>query len=452
MLIVQVSVKAPPWRSPLEKLSVAQGCSVELIAREGSVSCLLKSSHLSTVGSHTNYSPTDSVEVQVFTFFALEAKDASVCGVWWWGLRQLLMSYWRSLRHWISCQVGSCTFVSLNCAVLKVGACEIQYTLHVHTDVQFQRTCACCQAWFNEIMKCMFFFNMQMQTAYTNYVKVKNTAPSLSRSENVFHCQGAGNLRIQVSRFGVHKFIIVYHETGSVGRHPGSGRISKVTDHMKMLLLRNKCSEMMKHCTSTPSHTFGELCQHFFQTILRCWKVLGWTFRGSTYCQLIWKANKTKRLEWCYRYKEDRFDDVIWIDESTIQLEAHRWYCCCKQGRIPRPKPWCWNYVCMKLYIHEYTHMCIAQIGFMQDNDPKHTSIFAWDFITDNCINWWKTRVESPDLNLIENTWHELKELCMREVKPSTEQELIDGTVQFWETVLVEKCKKYINHKFCHAL
>ena len=68
-----------------------------------------------------------------------------------------------------------------------------------------------------------------MQTAYTNYVKVKNTAPSLSRSENVFHYQGAGNLRIQVSRFGVHKFIIVYHETGSVGRHPGSGRISKVT-------------------------------------------------------------------------------------------------------------------------------------------------------------------------------------------------------------------------------
>ena len=105
------------------------------------------------------------------------------------------------------------------------------------------------------------------------------------------------------------------------------------------------------------------------------------------------------------------------------------------------------------MYTHEYTHVCIAQIGFMQDNDPKHTSIFAWDFITDNCINWWKTRVKHPDLNLIENTWHELKESCMREVKPTTEQELIDGTVQFWETITVEKCKKkYINHKLCHAL
>lgn len=82
----------------------------------------------------------------------------------------------------------------------------------------------------------------------------------------------------------------------------------------------------------------------------------------------------------------------------------------------------------------------------MQDNDPKHTSIYARDFITDNNINWWKTPAESPDLNPIENMWHELKEFCRREVKPTTKQELINGIVQFWETVTVEKCNKYINH------
>lgn len=83
---------------------------------------------------------------------------------------------------------------------------------------------------------------------------------------------------------------------------------------------------------------------------------------------------------------------------------------------------------------------------FMQDNNPKHTSNFARDFISDHGINWWKTPAESPDLNPIENMWHELKEFCRREVKPSTKQELIDGIVQFWETVAVEKCNKYINH------
>ena len=82
----------------------------------------------------------------------------------------------------------------------------------------------------------------------------------------------------------------------------------------------------------------------------------------------------------------------------------------------------------------------------MQDNDPKHTSVHASNFITSNNINWWKTPAESPDLNPIENMWHELKEFIRREVKPTTKQQLIDGILAFWETVTVEKCNKYINH------
>ena len=83
---------------------------------------------------------------------------------------------------------------------------------------------------------------------------------------------------------------------------------------------------------------------------------------------------------------------------------------------------------------------------FMQDNDPKHTSILARHFFEDKGINWWKTPAESPDMNPIENLWHELKEFIRREVKPRTKQELVDGILKFWRTVCVAKCNKYIDH------
>ena len=82
----------------------------------------------------------------------------------------------------------------------------------------------------------------------------------------------------------------------------------------------------------------------------------------------------------------------------------------------------------------------------MADNDPKHTSRHAKSFIEERGVNWWRTPAESPDLNPIENLWHELKEYIRREVKPRTKQELVDGIDAFWSTVSLEKCRKYIRH------
>lgn len=55
-------------------------------------------------------------------------------------------------------------------------------------------------------------------------------------------------------------------------------------------------------------------------------------------------------------------------------------------------------------FLHEIYHR------FMQDNDLKHTSRMAAQFFEDSGVNWWKTPPESPDLNPIENLWHEMKE------------------------------------------
>ena len=54
------------------------------------------------------------------------------------------------------------------------------------------------------------------------------------------------------------------------------------------------------------------------------------------------------------------------------------------------------------------------------------------------------TPAESPDLNPIENLWHERKEFLRREMKPKTKEELGIGVQTFWRTVNLAKCRKYI--------
>ena len=83
---------------------------------------------------------------------------------------------------------------------------------------------------------------------------------------------------------------------------------------------------------------------------------------------------------------------------------------------------------------------------FMQDNDPKHTSRLGRRFLEDNEVTWWKTPPELPDLNPIENMWHEMKEYLRREIKPRTKDEPVDGIQEFWDSVSGEKCRKYIRH------
>ena len=67
---------------------------------------------------------------------------------------------------------------------------------------------------------------------------------------------------------------------------------------------------------------------------------------GSAYCQLIRANNKEKRVSWAEQYleeAEDGFEDVIWSDESTIQIETHKQYCYQQKGCSPKSKP---RYVC----------------------------------------------------------------------------------------------------------
>lgn len=230
-------------------------------------------------------------------------------------------------------------------------------------------------------------------------------------------------------------------ETGSIARKSGSGRPTLLTATVLRVI-----EEMMQSDDETTALQLQRRLRQqgadiSLTTILRGRRKLGWTFHRSAYCQLIREVNKQKRLEWARDHLADDFSDVIWSDETTVQLETHKRFCCRKKGERPRAKPRAKHPVKVHVWAgigwHGPTRVCVfegcmnadlyVQIlqeallptlsrpeyanghRFMQDNDPKHTSRKAAEFFAENGVNWWRTPPESPDANPIENLWHELK-------------------------------------------
>ena len=189
---------------------------------------------------------------------------------------------------------------------------------------------------------------------------------------------------------------------------------------------------------------------------------------------MVRDANKIKRLEFCRKIIEmnDDFGNVIFTDESSIEIERATTIRFHKQGEmykpVPKPKHPLKVHVWGGISKHRPTELVIfegimdavlyCQIletsllpfirntlpahRFQQDNDLKHTSRYVKQFYTDNNINWWETSPESPDLNPIELLWHELKWYIRKHIKPKMKEELVAGIREFWTTrVTKEKCQ-----------
>jgi hypothetical protein len=167
---------------------------------------------------------------------------------------------------------------------------------------------------------------------------------------------------------------------------------------------------------------------------------------------MIREANVEKRLKWAQgNVDKIKLDNLIFTDETTVQLENHQRTCCYKRRMKPRYKPrpkhpikvhaWAGiSYrgstgVCIfegkmnaSLFISILKETLIPFIyevypdgcKLIQDNDPKHCSRVVQSFYNEEEVDWSKTPVESPDLNPIENVWHELKEYICRRVTPQT--------------------------------
>ena len=101
-------------------------------------------------------------------------------------------------------------------------------------------------------------------------------------------------------------------------------------------LSSNKCNVMMKQ---PPINCIGisKVLATIYTVERFC--VVGRLLGGPFVEALTVNVNKQKRLEWAQQNVNDNFDNVIWTDECSVQLESHRRFCCHKKiGEAPRPK------------------------------------------------------------------------------------------------------------------
>ena len=148
---------------------------------------------------------------------------------------------------------------------------------------------------------------------------------------------------------------------------------------------------------------------------------LQWAVVRTRYGPMI-SAVKQKRMEFAQMCLDnnDNFDNVIWTDESSVQLKRHCQTMRVKIGRERTFKPAAkhalkvhvWGGISKRgathirifdqtmdatLYIKILedfllpfieSHFQGTDYRFMQDNDPKHTSLKARAFYEEKAINW----------------------------------------------------------------
>lgn len=275
----------------------------------------------------------------------------------------------------------------------------------------------------------------------SEYVRLRMFALSQSGLKNKDIGLALQDENISVCRQTIWRFKKHFRKYGSIAAVRRSGRTSitgKIASHVE---------ESMRKSDETTAKQLVDIVQQRTgmsiskSTVLRTRNQLGWSYRGAAYCQMIREVNRQKRYQWALKVVNDDFKNVIWTDETTVQLETHKRFCCRKKGEVPKCKPrpkhpvkvHVWGGISCSgrtklcifkgimttdVYIQILETCLIPSIDelfpngshrFMQDNDPKHTSKKAREFFAEKGVNWWHTPPESPDTNPIENLWHEMK-------------------------------------------
>lgn len=183
--------------------------------------------------------------------------------------------------------------------------------------------------------------------------------------------------------------------------------------------------------TANPDQSARDLRRQLLQdgskvslsTVKRVIKRCGFTSDVPRYSHMVRFANQQPRVEFCNMLinTNDTLDDIIFTDESSVQLHNNKSSCYRPIGKgnrqLPKPKHplkvHVWAGISRRgatpIFIFEgimdsefYTSNILGNVlvpfiqetypdrhRLCQDNDPKHRSKFTRRYMEDQGINWW---------------------------------------------------------------
>jgi len=250
--------------------------------------------------------------------------------------------------------------------------------------------------------------------------------------------------------------------SGDVQRKSGSGRIKKITPSASQAI-----GQYIRRESSISSQSIADKLEDIGvnvsrSTVSRHLTDLGYRNALPLRTPMLTPVHKQKRVEWAQKHKDDNWEMTLFSDETAFQLfrnTIRHWYRDARPvRRVPkdRSKIFAWGGFCIKgttsLFCFKrimdgkfYTEILEKQLPevrsmlqgrwrLQQDNDPKHKSKIAKEFLNNKVPEVMDWPSNSPDLNPIENLWAIVKrKVELRRPKNLSELELF--LKEEWENI-----------------
>ncbi len=271
------------------------------------------------------------------------------------------------------------------------------------------------------------------------------------------------------------------------------GRPKKLSEADKRYCIRQVTKGRIDNAVKVQKQLYKDLgVMVSAQTIRRTFREGGLGSIEKPKKPAISQANAKKRLAWCMAHKDWTIADwkrVIWSDETKVNRynSDGRVWAWIRDGEQPQPRHvkgtvkhsggsvmvWSaisyagtgWlckievnmdkhlykeiledeldktvDYVCGKLNLRR------DQVIYQQDNDSKHTSDVAKEYLASQEYQVMSWPAQSPDLNPIENMWRLLKiRLNEYNTPPRGINELYERIIEIWyNKITIEECRKVI--------